>query len=67
LQKGGRFIDTPKNVGIKQPEMNKLYLQYFVTLNNEDEDTSLIQPSPFEFVESFTSDGAAEKTIIGST
>ena len=61
-------MNTPKNkIKKKQNETNELYLRYFTPAKEIDENTSLIQPSPLEFVESFTSNGAVEKNTIGST
>jgi len=56
---------NPTNIG--QNKIERQYLTYFTpaqTLSDIDEKTPLVQPSPLEFVESFTTTGITEKVLI---
>ena len=60
-------MNTPKSkIKKKQNETEELYLRYFTPSKDIDENTSLAQPSPLEFVESSTSNGAIEENTMGS-
>jgi len=57
-------MDNKKKIDTEQIEIDRLYLGYFTPQNDEDENTSLVQPSPFKWVDTFTSDGVTEKPPI---
>jgi len=54
-------MNTKKKIDAEQTDTYMLYLKYFTPQNDEDESTSLVQPSPLKWVDTFTSDGVAEK------
>ncbi len=60
-------MDNKKKIDTEQTDTETLYLKYFTSQNDEDESTSLVQPSPLKWVDSFNSDGIAEKPQICST
>lgn len=60
-------MKTQKDTNKDQDQLERLYREYFVSneeLDTADESSSLLQPSPLRYVDSFTTYGITKDMLI---